>query len=279
MMKGKDRNDEYVASVLNGTKEVGHIQLHDLMLKNEKSFKQEEYWDEFVKIYPEFNEQKDFMYNEFKEENIKDTMRLYWNPRIKYVCDGDSSMREVREGLGVDVGSHFKLPNGMSPVEYERYRVCKYAVNPGIDDVKYGSKINANADIDELNDRILAGHVQAWRNLHGISQEEALGMLQEDFKKLNELNSNKLDKLNFDMNSAKDLWHVTSGVVYDFPIEDIQLFVDYKKNGTDNFATKDGKVDGNELIGDFRFSWRLSEQTLKNIELQKLNQNYMTLKK
>ena len=271
MMNAKDRNDEYLKSIMDGIDENRLMKLQKLFIDKEKSFDANEYCEEFVKIYPEFKGNEEYIFPEFDEENIKLMVNSYLYCVGDWKCDGDSSMQEVRDKLGIDVASHFKLPNDMSPLEYEKYRVCKYIVTPLHDDVKYGSQIDEEKD---LNEQFSKGLVQAWRNLHGISQENAIELLQEEAKKLEELNP-ELNKLKFDRNNVKDLWNVVCGVTYDFPVEDIQMFTDRYREGVldriergpivNDFIKKHG------LEGKYRFGWCPSDKTLENIE-QKLQE-------
>ncbi len=242
--------------------------MDDIFAKS-KSFSSKEYYDEMVRICPEFK--KKWWERIPSEKQVKEMVRDWYNDGV---IDGKESVPKAEKELGIAIGGGYKFPNGMSDVEYHKERAIKY----GCVDVfqkgngrefcfnrRYSKKDGVSIITSSKLDKKKA-YIQAWRNLQYGNREQIVGEYQKDWAELCDLNP-ELKSIKFDKNNLSSLGMAIAGVTYDFPAKDIELFVQNAERGKAGFH-EDSRI-RRELaeigIKDFRFGWVPSSETVKMI--------------
>ncbi len=170
----------------------------------QKSFSPEEYYKEMVKNHPEFKKK---WYERIPSE--KEIQRYFIKEYKKDVIDGADSIPKAEKKFGIQIGGKYTYPGCITDIEYHAKRVKEMGL-PIFFDKKH--KITKEE-----------AYMEAWQKLH--YKEDVLQVLQKQYKEIVKLNP-QLAKIRLNKNNPKDLQCLLNGVTYDFPVADIQSFID-----------------------------------------------------
>lgn len=223
--------------------------LPDFFAAQEKHFSKEDYYAKVVEKHPEYK--KKWFENTPSEKEIEQfALKKYGHCAL----DGATSIPKAEKELGVKVGGGYKFPQGMSDIEYHAH--C--FIQTGLDS-SYGNPTTK-----------MEAYIQAWQELHFGSEEKNKALLKEQCAELVELNP-QLKEVKFDWNNAEQLGRFRAGVIYNFPKDDIQLFLDECAKGVQNI-NKNLQLHNQERFTQMGipncFNWVLSDKTIDNIALK-----------
>lgn len=164
------------------------------------------YYDEMVRLFPEFKDRK-----RLSEKQIEKLLIKEFAGRV---IDGQTGVLLVEEYLGIKVGEDFNLPDGLSPKQF--HMRCFY-------DFGCEKFLRQSEEFQEKN--VERAYMWAWQNLHfkNYDEEAAKQQLTGVYQKLKELNP-QLKGLQINEGSLQTLRNAIDGVMYGFPLADIELF-------------------------------------------------------
>ncbi|MBR6408779.1 MAG: hypothetical protein IKS23_00870 [Alphaproteobacteria bacterium] len=222
--------------------------------EEQKSFSSREYYQEVLTKHPEYKRK---WYEVLPSE--KDIQK-YFIKTLRYAAmDGATSVPKAEKKLGFKIGGGYKYPNGMSDIEYHAYTTKELGFySPFKKDHKLNKK---------------EAYMEAWQNLH-YDNQKVLNILQKQYKELVEINP-ELSKIKLDLNNPIQLTELRAGVQYDFPIEDIQLFLNGGTAKTEKERVKRECMENGLNYGDF--GWVLSSETIANIS-KKMKEHKLEIK-
>lgn len=235
------------------------------LFAREKNFSKQDYYNEVVRICPEFK--KKWYETIPSEKQIQEMVMEY----CEYgVVDGKTSIPEAEKALGIQIGERYKFPQGMTDLEYAKDHFYRYGLFPNFQTDNGRSacfQVLEKSDGTKIKklDKKLA-YVQAWRNLHYPDRETVHQSLLKDWDELCELNP-QLKEVQFDKSKISSLIMAKAGVKYDFPHKDIEMFVQENERGVKNIGRNHNERIMRELkeagINDFRPHWVPSSETIK----------------
>ncbi len=215
----------------------------------QKSFSDIDYYNEMVKSHPKFKKKLNES-TPSEQEIIQYLMKRY----SYFIISGATSVPNTEEKLGIKIGGKYKYPDGMTDIEYN----AKIRSEVGFF-YHSGPAVRTKEE----------AYMEAWQNLH-FSKDKILKRLQYRYDEIVELNP-KLANIRIDKNNPNQLHDMIDGVTFDFPIADIQHFIDVRSNCTnDEIVEKDILRQNNELaaagLDGKDFQWILSTETINDIE-------------
>ena len=209
---------------------------------NQEHFSPEEYYSALVKKFPQFKKK----WYDIKKLPSERDIENYFIEHLGYAAmDGANSVPLVEKKYGIKIGGNYKYPKGMSDIEYHAYEFNIL----GFSTVWY----------QNINTKQRA-YMRTWQDMH-YSQESEISDLQALVQELIDLNP-ELKKLKFDKNKRYDLIRFIAGVMYNFPMSDIQLVL----NGVDKEYNEKMKTKMKSLGLDPKdFQWILSFETIEAV--------------
>lgn len=239
-----------------------------VLFEKEKHFSKEEYYNEMISICPELK--KKWYERIPSEEKIQEMIIK----DIGYgVVDGKESVPEAEKALGIKIDPEYKYSGGMTDFEYSMENFYKYGL---FDPFQKGngrdycfdcwSDVKGETHYASEPNKVRA-YTQAWRNLHYPDREAVKKSAQNDWKELCELNP-ELKEIKFDKENMALLVMAQAGVIYGFPKEDIELFLNEYEKGNTGARHRDRiKLELKEagLPEDFTPHWVPSSQTIKKM--------------
>ena len=229
----------------NGTYDENSVAFRDWLPSffiNQEHFSPEAYYSALVKKFPQFKKK----WYDIKKLPSERDIENYFIEHLGYAAmDGANSVPLVEKKYGIKIGGNYKYPKGMSDIEYHAYEFNIFGFSP----VWY-QNINTKQ----------GAYMRIWQDMH-YSQESEISDLQALVQELIDLNP-ELKKLKFDKNKRYDLIRIKAGVTYNFPVADIQLFL----NGVDKEYKEKMKTKMKSLGLDPKdFQWVLSFETIENV--------------
>lgn len=217
---------------------------------NQKHFSSQEYYKELVAKFPQFKRGR----YEFRALPSERDIENFFISKFGWgAMDGANSVPLAEKKYGIKIGGGYKYPNNMSDIEYHAY--------------SFNSTGFHNVWHKEISTKQEA-YMYIWQCMH-YSQDDEISVLQSLVQDLIELNP-QLKQIRFNKDSRWDLIKLHAGVMYDFPVSDIQLFLDggdkdYRKKMQENMRTVG--LNPND------FTWILSFDTIQDIakKIEKTN--------
>ena len=230
---------------INGTYDENSVAFRDWLPSffiNREHFSPEAYYSALVKKFPQFKKK----WYDVKKLPSEHDIENYFIEHLGYAAmDGANSVPLVEKKYGIKIGGGYKYPKGMSDIEYHAYEFNIL----GFSTVWY-QNINTKQ----------GAYMRIWQDMH-YSQESEISDLQALVQELIDLNP-ELKKLKFDKNKRYDLIRIKAGVTYNFPVADIQLFL----NGVDKEYKEKMKTKMKSLGLDPQdFQWIVSFETIENV--------------
>lgn len=223
--------------------------LPDFFATQEKHFSKEEYYAKVIEKHPEYKKK---WFESIPSE--KDIEQFVIKEYGFGAMDGATSVPKAEKELGIQIGGGYKYPHGMSDIEYHAHSFMQR----GLDFIQDNPTTKMEA------------YMQAWQELHYGSKENSISVLKKQCEELVELNP-QLKEVKFDWNNPKSLILFNAGVHYNFPKEDIQLFIDENAKGVDGINMS-RRSHVKELLKQKGipdcFNWVLSDKTIDNIALK-----------
>ncbi|MBO7508925.1 MAG: hypothetical protein J6T57_01455 [Alphaproteobacteria bacterium] len=209
---------------------------------NQEHFSSQEYYSELIKYFPQFKRK----WYDFRALPSEQDIENYIISNLGYAAlDGANSVPLVEKKYGIKIGGDYKYPNGMTDIEYHAY---SFNIR-GFSHVWY-KEINTEQD----------AYMYIWQCMH-YSKDEEISVLQSLVQELIELNP-QLKTIRFNKDSRRDLMRLQAGVMYNFPMADIQMFLDgIEKDYPKKMCEKMRSVGLNPRD----FEWVLSFDTIQDI--------------
>lgn len=238
--------------------------LPDLFAR-EKSFSKQDYYNEVVRMCPEFKKK---WYEILPSE--KQIQKMVMDRYGDGMVDGKTSIPEAEKALGIQIGERYKFPHGMTDLEYAKDRFYRYGLFPSFQTDNgrshcFQKVIKSDGTEIKKLDKNLA-YVQAWRNLHYPDREAVRQSMLKDWEELCELNP-QLKNIQFDKSKVSSLTMAMAGVTYDFPHKDIEMFLQESERGVKAIGKNHNERIARELkaagITDFRPHWVPSSSTIQ----------------
>lgn len=219
------------------------------LFKTQKHFDAKEYYAEVVKHNPEYKS----IFHPTETQIQKMIVEKYGTASV----DGATSVPFFEQKYGLKIGGNYKYPKNMSDIEYYFYMLQKLGLGIALGGIKVVDKKSA--------------YIAAWQNLHYGTQHERLKTLQQLYHEIIELNPD-LKAYRFDISDSEKLIKFLGGIKNNFPITDIMKFIN------DGFTAENMVVYENKLkslekygIRGGDIQWKLSDETIQNIEQQAKN--------
>ena len=238
-------------------------------LENVESYVPAEHTDDFWKYNNVFDSDvyrqevdRILPHNQFGEAPTVDQIKKWVEEDILYsspVVERPTGIPFAEKELGIKLSGDYKFPDGMTSIEYGRQRFCRYG-GSGVAPVRdFGYKELA----DGCSQR--EAYVEAWKRIH-YNKDMLIENLKRDFMELCELNP-ELRKVKAD--TANKLWAAIDGVLYNFPADDIKLYVsaDNPSNLNDEELFKVECMEAG-IRPPGNLYWRISESTRKKVITQ-----------
>jgi len=239
----------YPPHIINGDIEPNSVAFKDYLptfFAKQKHFSSDEYKAEVAQKFPKF---KTKWYQKAPSEKEIENyfIEQYDNGRI----DGANSVPPLEEKLGIQIGGGYKYPDGMSDIEYQACTMEQIGLyTPFRTPNPYNQK---------------EAYMEAWQELH-YPRAKILPILQQQYQELVELNP-QLKDVKLDTNNPRHLTLFRAGVIYDFPVADINLFIAEDGKGRTSARHRDRMKQELNAIGlnEKDFTWVLSSETIKTI--------------
>lgn len=222
--------------------------------KETKSFTADEYYNEMVRLYPRFKKK---WFDFRKKATEADIQQMFIKKRGDGVLDGSTSVPKVEKKLKITIGGGYKYPDNMSDIDYHAYMFKKLG---------FFNPFHEKTKIESVQD----AYMGAWQSLHYPEYKEMIQILYNEYKRLEEINP-ELKQLKFDKNDPAQLTCVYAGCIYDFPLEDIQYFLDGHRAQDERDRME--KELANIGLHKRDFYWVVSPQTIENIGKKIKRQN------
>ncbi|MFQ6778133.1 MAG: hypothetical protein ACLRFI_02455 [Alphaproteobacteria bacterium] len=228
----------------NSYDEENAVSWHDYLpdfFATKQHFSAKEYYDYVIKNHPE--------YKSIFKPSEKQIQKMIIDKLGYATLDGATSVLSLKKKYGIDIGEKYIYPKNMTDIEYNAYLLDTLGITPLNNNITVQSKFDA--------------YYEAWQHLH-YDKTKHLEKLQSLYQELVSLNP-KLKTININLNDYKKIRQLIAGATYQFPLEDISLFInatpEEKNKAKEN--TKLLRKKYNIEIG-----WVLSESTIKKIESQ-----------
>ena len=219
---------------------------------NQQHFSPQEYYSELVKYFPQFKRKR---YN-FRPLPSEQDIENYFILNFGYgAMDGANSVQLAEKKYGIKIGGGYKYPKGMSDIEYHAYQFNLLGFF-----TIWHKEINTKQD----------AYMYTWQCMH-YSKDEEISILQSLVQELISLNP-QLQKIRFNKDNRLDLVRLLAGVMYNFPVADIQMFLDgVDKDYRKRMCEKMQSVG----LNPHDFQWVLSFDTIQDIaqRIKKTNAN------
>ncbi len=238
-------------------------------LKNIESYVPAEHTDDFWKYNNVFDSDvyrqevnRILPHNQFDEAPTVDQIKKWVEEDILYSSpsiESPTSIPFAEKELGIKLSGDYKFPDGMTSIEYGKQRFFRYGGSGVAPFEDFGYK--------ELTEGCSQreAYVEVWKRIH-YNKDMVIENLKKDFMELCELNP-ELRKVKVE--TANKLWSAIDGALYNFPADDIKLFVsaDELLNLNDEELFKVECMEAG-IRPPEHLNWRLSEDTRKKIIAQ-----------
>lgn len=173
----------------------------------------EVYQDEVRRLFPEYKNAKPLSEKQIQE--------LLIDKFGFFMIDGRDAVLAAEEYFGIKIAEDYKLPEGLSPRQFH----LKLLFDLGC--------VRFLTIFDERGERgVEYAYMWAWQNLHfkNYDTNDLRRQLMEIIETLSTLNP-QLRKLKVNFNRVKTLWNVIFGVIYGFPLADIEFYCNEQEKG------------------------------------------------
>lgn len=219
---------------------------------NQEHFSPEKYYSALVENFPQFKKK----WYDVKKLPSEQDIENYFILNFGYgAMDGANSVQLAEKKYGIKIGGGYKYPNGMTNIEYHAYifNITGFST-------VWHKEINTKQD----------AYMYTWQCMH-YQKDEEISILQSLVQELIELNP-QLQNIRFNKDNRLDLIRLQAGVMYNFPVADIQMFLD----GVDKDYRKKMREKMQSVgLNPNDFQWLLSFDTIQDIaqRIEKTNAN------
>ena len=217
--------------------------LPEFFSEQKEHFDSETYYEKMVSMFPQY---KKGIFEKIPSEEQIETWITEATESSS--LDGASSVPLAEGFLGIKIGGGYKYPNNMTTLEYAMANFKKYGFYFGEPESKKEA------------------YMAAWEKLHFPDQEKR--DMHKEYQELVELNP-QLKKLQFDTSNDDLLGLALNGVGYNFPVADIQFFINQHEIGVNNIRFNEDERMKKELaeigVDHCVFGWVPSSETIKDI--------------
>ncbi len=236
--------------------------LNNLFAKYEH-FTPQEYHNEMMRLFPMYRNRSANIPSEAQIERwiLEDH---------SYACDieGRTGVSQAEEQLGIKIGEDYHYPRGFNSFEYNLALFYEHGF------LEY---TDYHVSVPES---LKEAYICAWQNLHfhNFNEKDRLENVRAQFEELCELNP-QVRKMVFDKQNEELLRYACDGIIYGYPVEDVQLFVSEHARGNTEVSFRCRQKIENEsqkagLPEWFNFQWVPSSETI-----WKIGENYQKAKK